>query len=207
MGAEHFAQHLAIRDRVQRNCHISDARHARDYTLCIYLLKMRELFRWEQRLPYTAVLPTSELGEWIVVREKLWESLETSPFEPLLINLRTLEPFDNEAINQQLRGTGLVYSGGLGGFAKPHFFIGELEQEKHRDGVHLFVAGEEYARDITAPPAAALGDTIIIRRHSLRRMLWEKIEEWRWNARGEAMSRAMACYPFDHDSEGPHSMP
>ena len=27
---------------VQKNCHISDARHAGDFTLCIFLLKMME---------------------------------------------------------------------------------------------------------------------------------------------------------------------
>lgn len=36
---------------VQYNCHISDARHGADYSLCIYLMKMREYYRWEQRLP------------------------------------------------------------------------------------------------------------------------------------------------------------
>ncbi|HKJ07631.1 MAG TPA: hypothetical protein VKA76_00940, partial [Gammaproteobacteria bacterium] len=34
--------------KVQKNCHISDARYAGDYTLCIYLLKMREYYRWEK---------------------------------------------------------------------------------------------------------------------------------------------------------------
>ena len=27
---------------VQHNCHISDARHGADYSLCVYLMKMRE---------------------------------------------------------------------------------------------------------------------------------------------------------------------
>ena len=44
---------------VQRNCHISDARHAGDYTLCIYLLKMREYFRWERRYSFKDKLPES----------------------------------------------------------------------------------------------------------------------------------------------------
>ena len=33
-------------EAVQRNCHIADARHAREMTLCTYLLEMREFFRW-----------------------------------------------------------------------------------------------------------------------------------------------------------------
>jgi hypothetical protein len=35
---------------VQKNCHISDAQYAGDYTLCIFLLKMREFYRWENQI-------------------------------------------------------------------------------------------------------------------------------------------------------------
>ena len=41
---------------VQTNCHIADARHAADMTLCIYLLQMREFHRWERGLPFGAAL-------------------------------------------------------------------------------------------------------------------------------------------------------
>ena len=49
---------------VQKNCHIADASHAGDYTLCIYLLKMRELYRWEQDKSFSTNLPneTVEIG-------------------------------------------------------------------------------------------------------------------------------------------------
>ena len=43
-------------DAVQKNCHISDARHGTDYGLCTYLMKMREYFRWEQGLGFEATL-------------------------------------------------------------------------------------------------------------------------------------------------------
>ena len=33
---------------VRTNCHVTDARHARDMTMCTYLLEMRELYRWER---------------------------------------------------------------------------------------------------------------------------------------------------------------
>jgi len=33
------------------------------------------------------------------------------------------------------------------------------------------------------------------------RWLWERYEEWLWNRRNEAMARAVACYPFDQDTE------
>ncbi|MEJ2622672.1 MAG: hypothetical protein P8163_21250 [Candidatus Thiodiazotropha sp.] len=53
---------------VQRNCHISDARHGTDYGLCTYLLKMREYYRWENGLDYQASL-TNE-SAWSDVRSQ-----------------------------------------------------------------------------------------------------------------------------------------
>ena len=50
---------------VQRNCDISDARHAGDYGLCTFLLKMREYYRWENELPFSHPLPRTDLGEWL----------------------------------------------------------------------------------------------------------------------------------------------
>ena len=41
----------ALIESVQHNCDIVDARHGSDYGICTYLMKMRELFRWQQRLP------------------------------------------------------------------------------------------------------------------------------------------------------------
>lgn len=38
----------ALSTAVQHNCDIADAQHARNFTLCTYLLKMRELYRWEK---------------------------------------------------------------------------------------------------------------------------------------------------------------
>ncbi|HSP01523.1 MAG TPA: hypothetical protein VLN90_08695, partial [Thioalkalivibrio sp.] len=40
------AQLSDLRQSVQRNCDIADARHAGNDTLCTYLLKMREFYRW-----------------------------------------------------------------------------------------------------------------------------------------------------------------
>ena len=53
----------ALTTVVQRNCDISDARHAGDYGLCTFLLKMREYYRWEHELPLTRNLPQDELGD------------------------------------------------------------------------------------------------------------------------------------------------
>ena len=40
----------ALLEAVQTNCHIADARHAQDLSLCTFLLQMREFHRWERGL-------------------------------------------------------------------------------------------------------------------------------------------------------------
>ena len=71
---------------VQRNCHISDARHAGDYTLCVYLLKMREYFRWEKRYAFRDKLPDVDVGDWLTQREDFWLSIEDEAFARLPID-------------------------------------------------------------------------------------------------------------------------
>ena len=187
---------------VQYNCHVSDARHGGDYSLCVYLMKMREYYRWEHKLPYGAPLAKDEVGDWLAAREELWEGLEHAELKPLSIHGRDYDPFDADAINASLGGEGLVYSSGLGNGAKPHFFLGRLEERLSRGGYTVYVADGEYARDLTAPPAMTLGSSIFLRRESLRRMLWEKLESWRWTRADNALGRAFACYDFDADLDG-----
>jgi hypothetical protein len=73
--------------------------------------------------------------------------------------------------------------------------------EEERQGFKVYVAGCEFARDLDAPPGMMLDNTIFVRTESLKRWLWEKYEEWRWNRRNEAMGRAVACYDFERDPE------
>jgi hypothetical protein len=189
-----------LRTAVQRNCHIADARHAGDYTLCIYLLKMREYFRWEKGYSFQDILPDTAVGDWLKDREAFWRTLEDEVFADVPVNGDRYDPFDSSAINAALNPHGLVYSGGIGNRNAPHFFLGRLKQcAKHAD-FSILVADHEYARDLTAPPAMALGTTILVRRESLRRLIWEKIEEWRWSQPDNAMGRAMHCYDFAADA-------
>ncbi|AGA92205.1 hypothetical protein Thimo_3548 [Thioflavicoccus mobilis 8321] len=192
----------ALAGAVQHNCHVCDARHGADYSLCIYLMKMREYYRWEQGLPFGSTLGREAVGDWLQAREQLWEALEEADVEPISIDGRFYDPYDAEAINQALAGHGLVYSGGLGRGARPHFFLGNLERRIQADGHTVYVAATEHARDLISPPAMTLGDTIFLRREALLRLLWEKLEGWRWSRPDNALGRAFACYDFDADLEG-----
>ncbi len=192
-------QPVELIERVQHNCHLSDAHYARDYSLCIYLLKMREFYRWEQGIELGERLPKKPLGEWLTARESHWESLEEEDeFLPLELAGVTHAPFESVAINAQLNEQGLVYSGGYCG-AKPHFFLAELESRTVSEGATIFIAGHELARELTAPPAMSLAGSVFLRRESLRRMIWEKLEEWGWQDQERAIARAAAFYRLQSD--------
>jgi len=188
-------------EAIRTNCHISDARHAGDYTLCVYLLKMREYYRWENNIPFSTPLPRDDLSDWLTQREAHWETLEDRALETVPVPGSQYDPFDTGAINAGLNDHGFAYSSGYGRNMKPVFFFAELERRETHEGYTLIVAGREYARDLAAPPAMTREHTICIRRESLRRMLWEKIEEWRWNKPANAMRCAIRCYDFDNAAE------
>jgi len=188
-------------EAIRTNCHISDARHAGDYTLCVYLLKMREYYRWENNIPFSTKLSNREVTAWLTQREAHWDTLEGRSFEDIPVPGSRHDPFDTTTINSSLNARGFTYSSGYGRNMKPVFFFADLERRETHDGYTLLVAGREYARDLAAPPAMSRERTIFIRRESLRRMLWEKIEEWRWNKPANAMRNAIRCYDFDNAVE------
>jgi len=158
-----------LSDKVQHNCHISDARHAGNYTLCVYLLKMREFYRWEQRYAFSEKLSTDAIGNWLSRREALWDTLEDEDYHPLSIAAAEHDPFDSAAINQQLLAQNLVYSAGYGVKDKPHFFLAELEKKQQVNDYTIYISGKELARDLTSPPAMSQHKTIYIRRESFKR--------------------------------------
>lgn len=198
--AKHALDLSALIDSVQRNCAISDARHAGDYTLCTYLLKMREFFRWEQEIPYFAEVPQAELGAWLTARERHWDALEDEPFAALPL-ASGIDPFDSDIANRHLVPQGYVYSGGYGRLRKPLFFLGRLLHAERRDGFQVLISSCEYARELAAPPAMLQGDTIYVRQESARRFVWEKVDEWRWNRQDNAMGRAVAQFDFEQDPQ------
>lgn len=185
----------ALTKSVQKNCHISDAQYAGHYTLCVFLLKMREYYRWEKAIPQSQSLPKKAVGDWLVQRESEWDELESLPLSPINIGDESFEPFESAAINQRLNPLGYVYSGGIGVFHKPYFFLGKLEKKATQHGINLLISSDEYARDLVAPPAMLLGNTVFIRKQCLRRTIWERIEEWLMKKPPDSpIARALACY-------------
>ena len=188
-----------LTNTVQLNCHISDARYAGNYTLCVYLLKMREFYRWEKQHTFSDKLSKDNIGHWLTGREELWEELEDDDYHQIVVNNIEHDPFGSERINETLISNDLIYSGGYGVKNKPHFFLAELQTKKMLNGYTIYISGKEYARDLTSPPAMSNNKIIYIRRESFKRLIWERTDEWRWNKPENAMARAIRCYDFDND--------
>jgi hypothetical protein len=192
---------VTLRETVRTNCGISDARHAGGMTMCVYLMEMRELYRWEHGIAQTAPLPRADVGAWLAERERTWAALEGADYAPLPIAGERIDPFDVATANAALLPHGLVYGAGIGRFGKPQFFLADLAAETWRDGAHVLVSGREHARDLAAAPAATRGGTIWLRTEALRRVLWEKVEPWLAARRDGAWLAALEGYGFDADAE------
>jgi hypothetical protein len=192
----------ALVDAVQHNCDVADARHARDVTLCTYLLEMREFYRWEQEMPLTAMPPKDALGRWLTEREARWNTLEESEYRRLPLEDQRLDPFAARPVNERLLPRGLVYGAGYGRFHQPQFFLASLKRREIRQGVEVLVAGREHARGVPAPPAAYQAGTIVVRQDALRRWLWEKVELWGMSKAGGPLAAALRAYGFEADLEG-----
>ncbi len=188
-------------EAVQTNCHITDARYARNLTLCTYLLEMRELYRWEHGVALTVPLPRAEVGTWLAGREALWVEFEDAPYRSLPLDRGEVDPFDVETVNRELIPSGVVYGAGIGRFGKPQFFLGALEREEWRDGVRILVSRCEYARDLSPAPAAVRGSTIYVRLESLQRLLWERAEAWERKRTDGALAAALYAHGFADDPD------
>ncbi len=186
-------------ESVQRNCDIADARHGREATMCIYLLQMRDLYCWEEDLPFAGQPQREALSCWLGAREARWNGLEQRDFESLWFDHREFGPFDAAALNRELLPQKLLYGAGYGRFHRPHFFLAALERCDARDGIQVLVAGREYARDLVAMPAAFQDNTILVRREALRRWLWEKVEFWRARRSDGALACAIASWGLEAD--------
>lgn len=187
---------------IQLNCDISDARHARDATLCTYLLHMRELYRWEAGHRWRDPLDHATIGRWIAARESRWESLEDREFVALPID-GIDDPFDADAVNAVLAPRRLLYGAGRIPGRGAAFFLAELHSSSRREGLEIRQGGRELARGLLAPPAALTNagrGPIVVRRESLARWCWERVELYSRNRTSPGALHAMVtAYGLDRD--------
>lgn len=167
-------------EQVQHNCNLSDAQYAGNYSMCTFLLKMREYYRWENKLNFSSKMSQNEIGDWLIKREQHWSEIAEHNYQPIRLS-KEYGPYETNKINQELISKGYVYSSGVGVFGKPYFFIGKLVEVKQQNNFNIYISSIELARDLVAPPAMSLDNNIFIRQESMRRFIWERIEEWRLN--------------------------
>ena len=168
-----------IREAIQHNCDISDARDHGIYSMCSMVLKLRNFYKWEQRLEPWQEPDAPHLLDWIDRKEDSWERLEADSFESLKMGDAALPPFEVEAVNGALEGTGLHYGAGYGRSLKAVFFLAETRDRIEVEGCPVHILDAELARELAAPFAMAQNGRIIIRLESLRYFLWDHIQELR----------------------------
>ena len=181
-------------DAVQTNCDIADARHARDMSMCNYLLAMRDYFRWKRQIPFSEQLKKHEIGSWLNKCETRWNEVEEKEYLPIPVAGYEHDHLDTTAINHALKEYGLIYGGGYGSWGRPHFFLAQQLRSEQRCNVSILVSGQEYARCMAAPPAALSRGTAFLRMDAMERWLLQKVEIWGLGKMDNALKAALDCY-------------
>ena len=103
----------ALIRRIQANCELASYHLAGGYSLCGFLMRLRQLYKWEHGLlPWQEPEPEAVLA-WVATQEGAWEAREEDSWENLEVNGVTLDPFQVEELNRLLAPTGLAYGAGL----------------------------------------------------------------------------------------------
>lgn len=188
---------------VQYNCDISDARYARDATMCVYLLRMREFYRWRHDISLGIRLSLEDVGDWLTDTEQHWDQIEHEAYRSITVGDDKVDPFDCDRVGALLEAQNipLVYTAGVGRRGKPHFVLAQSVGRYTERGTRIDVCGRELARDIVAQPAMSRQQSIWVRDDSVRRLLWELFEDWSFHSKDGPMARIAADYDLQHDDD------
>ena len=165
----------ALIEQVRYNCSLSDARFAGHYSICGLALRLRDLFKWEQRMAPWEERDAAEVLHWIDRKEQLWERIQGEDFVPLDIDGTVYDPFDSAAINAGLVSRGLFYGAGYAQSLKPSFVLGRVDARHRHNGLTIMHLGEEFARDLLTLPALSQGEEIVLRKEAVRLFVWDQI--------------------------------
>jgi hypothetical protein len=180
-------------DAVRYNCNVSDARDNGIYSICTLVLKLRNLYKWENCMEPWQEPDSPVLLDWIAAKEDFWENMHDKPFMPLPVRSKTVDPFQLPEINAHLSSDGLVYGAGYGRSMKAVFFIAQILEDRVLEGCPVLILGKEEARELSSPFAMLQDGTIIIRKEPLRFFFWDQIQEINPSCR-IAMQQALARY-------------
>lgn len=161
--------------QVRHNCDVTDARYAGLYSVCGLAMRLRDLYKWEQNIPFWEEGDADAVLNWIGEKEHAWESLMSETFAPLTLNGDRFDPFDTQHINAVLNPHGSYYGAGYAHSLKPTFFLAEIEKKTTVEGHTVWHLGREVARDLLTLPAFSQDNQIVLRGDAGRMFLWDQI--------------------------------
>ncbi len=163
--------------QVQANCRIAAAGQVGYYSLCGMLLRLRQLYKWEQGLAPWQEGDPKDILDWIESQEEVWIALEEAGLQELSWQGRQMDPYAVAELNTLLEPEGLAYGAGFTHGLAPMCFLGELwETKKHRE-LTVLILGPELARDLDAAPALRQGSIIYLRTEPLAFYLWDNLSD------------------------------
>jgi hypothetical protein len=161
--------------QVLENCDITDARYAGLYSVCGLAMRLRDLYKWEQKIPFWEEGDADAVLNWIGEKEHAWEALTAKAFAPLTLNGDRFDPFDTQKINAALNPHGFYYGAGYAHSLKPTFFLAEIDKKATVAGHTVWYLGREIARDLLTLPAFSQDRQIVLRGDAGRMFLWDQI--------------------------------
>lgn len=164
-----------LKNGIRFNCDVTDAKHAGIYSVCGLVMRLRDLYKWEHRLPpWQEDAPESVLA-WIGDKETLWETLMESEFRALSLNGKRFDAFDAADINPLIRPLNLFYGAGYAQSLKPTFFLADIEDTLSIEDMTVRILGKEHARDLLTLPAFSQDGEVVLRTEAGRMYLWDQI--------------------------------
>lgn len=164
---------------IQYNCDISDARDNGIYSVCTLVLKLRNLYKWENGLQPWDEPESAVLLDWIAAKEDYWEGLRLRDFAKLPLGRTKADPYEPESVNKHLGEDGLLYGAGYGRSLKAVFFLAEIIEQRQVEGCTVIILGQEQARELASPFAMLQDGVIYLRKEALRFYFWDQIQEIR----------------------------
>lgn len=190
-----------LKRQILYNCDVTDAQHSGVYSVCGLVMRLRDLYKWERRLPPWQEDASASVLEWIGDKETRWEGLMETDYLPLTVNGHTLDAFDTAGVNQSLKAMNLFYGAGYAHSLKPTFFLAEIDDRLVVEGKAVWVLGREHARDLLTLPAFSQDGQVVLRTEAGRMYLWDQIL-YMGNSGRRALTFALDAFGFkDHATE------
>ncbi len=190
-------------DAVQANCHVTDARHARNMTMCTYLLEMRELYRWERGTPHDGARSRArEVGALDRDREALWARSRRPTTGRCRSRAATSIPFDVEDGQSRAAAAGPGLRCGHRALRQAAVLPRRARARRvARRRAHPRRGPRVRPRSRAGAGRAARRAPSTCGRTALRRVLWERAEAWSVKRPDGALRAALDAYGFADDAE------